>query len=80
MSEEVTKNGVTTKALLLRLEDDFRDMRSDVKEVKHILQHEYVTKELFDLRVGRLEKVIYGMVGTVLIAVLVALLALVIRQ
>ncbi len=58
--------------------NDLKELKSDVKDVKRILQKDYVTKELFDIRVGRLEKIVYSIVSVVGLAVLTALLAQVI--
>lgn len=78
MAEE-NGNGKTTRALLGYIEKDLRVMQQDIKDVKVLLQHDYVTKEVFDVRVGRLEKLAYGAVATILLAVLTAGLALIIR-
>ena len=72
----------------LRLDIDY--MKKDIGEIKVKLDSHYVTKEEFDTiknnhvtkeQFGPVKNIVYGMVGTVLLAVLGALIALVvIRQ
>jgi len=57
---------------------DVERIKSDTKEIKTNQKTQYVTKEQFDGRVGPLEKLVYGLVGLILIGVVGALLGLVI--
>ena len=50
-------------------------MQRDVLEIKDELKERYVTKEQFD----PVQKLVYGMVGLILVAVITALMALLVR-
>jgi len=50
-------------------------MQGDLKELKHESKEQFVTKSQFE----PVQRLVYGMVGLVLVAVLTALLAIVIR-
>lgn len=52
------------------------DIKDDVKDIKHKLENNYVTKEAFE----PVKRLVYGLVGLILISVVVAILALVIKQ
>jgi len=49
-------------------------MQQDLKELKHESREQYVTKTQFE----PIQKLVYGMVGLVLVAVVTAILAIVI--
>lgn len=51
-------------------------VQADVRDIKHKLDAEYVTKDQFE----PVKKVVYGMVSVILLAVVGALVALVVRQ
>ena len=62
---------------------DFAEMRGDVKylvkevdKINQRLESEYVTKDQFE----PIKKVVYGLVGTILVAVVTAIMAIVIRK
>jgi len=50
-------------------------IQRDVAEIKEKLEKDYVTRDEFD----PVKKIVYGMVGLVLVAVVSALIALVVR-
>lgn len=52
----------------------------DVKEIRQKLDGEYATKEWVDAQYGQTKKIVNGIVVTILSAVIVALLALVIKK
>lgn len=54
-----------------------RTVQEDVREIKLKLENTYVSRETFELRVGRIEKIVYTVVALVLTAVVGALLKLV---
>jgi hypothetical protein len=51
-------------------------IREDVSDIKHRLEGQYVTKDEF----APVAKIVYGMVSVILLAVIGALVALVVRQ
>lgn len=57
-----------------------RDLDTLVKDVTHInekIESGFVSRELFEVRVGRLERLVYGMVAVILTSFLLALAGLV---
>jgi hypothetical protein len=58
------------------LNNDIGYIKQDIKEIKEKLDNKYVTVESFD----PVRRVVYGLVGVVLVAVAGALIALVIRN
>lgn len=73
MAQRKTPNGgVDIKVI----QNDVGYIRDDVKEIKYSLQQNYVTKDQFD----PVRKIVYGLVGLILVAVVGALLALVVKQ
>jgi len=54
---------------------DIEYIQKDVKEIKEKLESRYVTKEEFD----PIKRIVYGMVGVILLAVVGALVALVLK-
>lgn len=55
-------------------------LQSQMTHMESTINKQMVSRSEFDLRVGRLEKIVYGMVTLVLVAVVGALLTLVISQ
>jgi len=55
--------------------NNIENIKEDVKEIKTKLQNNYVTKAEFE----PIKKVVYGMVGTMLVGVLGALLVVVLK-
>ena len=56
------------------ISNDITYIRDDVKEIKDNLRSSYVSKDEFD----PVKKIVYGLVGLILVAVMVAVLGLVI--
>lgn len=56
--------------------NDIGYIKRDVNDIKNKLEQEYVTKEAFE----PVRKLVYGLVGLILIGVIVAVLALVIKK
>jgi ABC-type phosphate transport system permease subunit len=52
------------------------DIKNTVSKIENRLDYNYVTKEAFD----PVKKLVYGLVGLILISVVVALLALVLKK
>ena len=57
------------------IKNDLDHLCTDVREIKEMLEKKYVTKEEFD----PIKKIVYGVVGLVLTAIMVGILALVIK-
>ena len=55
---------------------DIKELHEQVKELRHQMTNHFVTKAEFT----PIQKVVYGLVGTVLVSVLVALLSLVVLK
>jgi len=70
--DERTQKEINTELLNERI----RNIQLDVKEIKEILKTDYVTKDEYD----PIKKLVYGLVGLILIGVVGALLSLVILQ
>jgi hypothetical protein len=63
--------------------NDILTIKEDVREIKSKLEGEYVTKDKLELhadRLSRIEKIVYGLVGLLLTAVVLALVRLVVLQ
>lgn len=55
--------------------NDLQYIKRDISEIKHKLESNYVTKEEFD----PIKRIVYGMVSIILVAVVTAIVALVLR-
>lgn len=55
--------------------NDLQYIKRDISEIKHKLEANYVTKEEFD----PIKRIVYGMVSIILVAVVTAIVALVLR-
>jgi hypothetical protein len=53
---------------------------TDVKDIKQKLEGEYATKEWVDAQYGQTRKMVTGIAGIILTAVVIALVALVIKK
>lgn len=58
---------------------DFKldSLSREVEDLKHTIENQMVTRTEFELRVGRIEKLVFGMVGLILTGVLGAVLTLI---
>ena len=86
MSE--TNGRATTKVILEYIRRDIDEikrnqkeahasMSDDIHDLRTLLAVNYVNKEVFDIRVGRLEKILYSIVGLVFTAFIGALIGVV---
>jgi hypothetical protein len=57
------------------LQNDLNHIQADVKEIKEKMESHFITKEEFD----PVKKIVYGLVGIILVAVIGALVALVLK-
>jgi len=74
MKRIVTANNTNTENIdVIATKLDY--IQRDIEEIKQKLEGEYVTQDEFD----PVKKIVYGMVGVVLLAVIGALVALVMR-
>lgn len=90
MDEELDRiaNGKTdTKTAMAVFAVTLKQARDDIHDVKKLLASEYATKQYTDgkvaaleARIKMLERIVYGAVGVILLAVFGALVALVVRQ
>ena len=72
-----SSRGDTDNAGDLRvIRNDIAYIRDDVKEIKATLNSNYITRDQFE----PVKKIVYGLVGLILVAVVGALLALVVRK
>ena len=69
---------ITTELKYIRR--DLDTIIKEVGEVKESVQSGYISKEVFETRVGRIEKLVYGMVAVLLTSFILALVALVFRK
>lgn len=56
-----------------------RDLYEAINSFRDEIRGSYVTKQEFSGRIGPVEKIVYGIVGVVLMAVVTALVALVVN-
>lgn len=75
-----TQEDLDLERRLQRIDDELAEVKRDTQEIKKRLENAYVSRIEFDLRVGRLEKIVYGLVATVLVSVVGAIMALVLRS
>lgn len=61
---------------LALMANDMKYMRQDISEIKNTVRHGYVTKEEFE----PIKKIVYGLVGLILVSVVGAVVSLVVRQ
>ncbi len=59
-----------------RLQKDLSEIKTDVKQIRSDNENQFVTKDEFE----PIKRVVYGMVSLVLVGVIGAILALVIRK
>lgn len=64
-----------TQESVALMTQDMGYIKDDIKEIKDIINFRYVSKEEFD----PIKKIVYGVVGLLLTAVVVALVALVLK-
>ena len=81
-----TNGRETIKVKLEYIQNDLKDVKTDVRDVRSILQHEYVTKEYFDIKlvpleqkVNRLDKIIWMVLSTVILGIVSAGLTFILR-
>ena len=73
MTEE--KNNFTeTKVLLARIDERTKNLEKELKEISEKLDKDYVSRDEF----APIKKIVYGMVGVILLAAVVAMVNLVI--
>ena len=73
MTEE--KNNLTeTKVLLARIDERTKNLEKELKEISEKLDKDYVSRDEF----APIKKIVYGMVGVILLAAVVAMVNLVI--
>jgi hypothetical protein len=74
MTRQITNNNTNTQNIdVIATKLDY--IQRDVADIKVKLEKDYVTQEAFE----PIRKIVYGMVGLVLVAVVSALIALVVR-
>jgi hypothetical protein len=75
MKRNITTNNTTTENIdVIATKLDY--IQRDIVEIKQKLESEYVTQDEFE----PVKKIVFGIVGVVLLAVIGALVALVLRQ
>lgn len=72
---ELQRENMLLQKEAVLLPQDIKYIKSEVTEINDCLQAKYVTREAFD----PVRKIVYGMVAVMLIAVISAVLALVVR-
>jgi len=65
---------------IIGMAKDIQYMKIDLAEIKQKMEADYITRAEFNAIVDPLKKIVYGMVGLILTAVVLALLALVVRK
>ena len=66
---------MTDDASTIRIQADLDYIKRDIGEIKERLNRQYVTQDQFD----PIKRIVYGLVSIVLTAVVVAIVALVLR-
>jgi hypothetical protein len=72
----MTTTRQTDKVVLAEIKKDIEYIKSDVTDIKHKMESDYVTQEEFK----PIRNIVYGMVSLVLTGVVGALITLVIKQ
>ena len=54
-------------------------LQKDIGDVQDTIKEQMVSRSEFEIRVGRIEKIVFGLIGMILVAFLGALIALVIK-
>jgi len=70
------KKDTDSKTDLAVIKEKVETMKSGIERIESRLERSYVTKEEFD----PVKKIVYGLVGLILVAVVTALIALIIRK
>lgn len=63
-----------------QIKDDVTEMKTTVRRIEEDATHRYVSKEEFDTKIKPIEKIVYGMVGLVLISFFTAVVTFFIRS
>ena len=81
-----TNGRETIKVKLEYIQNDLKDVKTDVRDVRSILQHEYVTKEYFDIKlvpleqkVNRLDKITWLVISTLIVGIMTGGLTMILR-
>lgn len=70
-------------AVLARIDERTKNTEQDVREIKSNLEGKFVTKESFSAlqeKVALLQRIVFGLIGLIVVAVFGAILRLVINQ
>ncbi len=78
LQEGVKQIQVTVSELKSTLRDFQKEVRLELGKTRDQLETGYMSRSEFELRVKPLERLVYGMVGLILIAVMTALIAIVV--
>lgn len=62
------------------IRDSFKDLRGDIEEIKKKLEADFATKEWCESHYGETTKQVKVIIGTILLAVLGAIMSLVIKK
>lgn len=73
---KMEKKDTDSKTDLAVIKEKVETMKSGIERIESRLERSYVTKEEFD----PVKKIVYGLVGLILVAVVTALIALIIRK
>ena len=74
MKKQITNQYLSKQVAVIA--NDISYIKDEVKEIKEIVQEQYVTKSEFD----PIKKIVYGLVTLVLTAVVIAIMSLVLRK
>lgn len=61
------------------LENGISDIKLSIAEIRGRLENKYVSKETFELRMKNIEKIVYGVIGVVLVAFITGLTTVVFK-
>lgn len=72
------KHSITSDIAVLL--SQMADIKADVKDIKQKMEEEYATKEWVVSYIGQTKNIVSGLIGLILTAVILSLVALVIKQ
>lgn len=70
----------STETKLAVLQNDISYIKEKIRTVDDKVSNSYVTKEEFDAKFGPVQKIVYGLVGVILLAVFGAIINIVVTK
>lgn len=75
-----SSNGIESKLAIAGLQKDIQYMRDRIDEMNEKMDSKFVTQEEFKAKLDPISKLVYGLVGLILTAVVGAVISIVINR